>query len=949
MPRPRRAWIAIQFAVLSLLLASTALAAADFTGTIPTGAGAGTDHKPQSKMWFNDGAWWGIFHDGTSQRIFKLEDAGFVKQTYADAAVDTRAGSRADVLWDGTYLYVLMWHASLPKFSKYDYDPATQNYHCLPGFPVDLPIAGLECMVMDKDSTGRLWVSFEMSGSVHVIWTTSADHLSWDLTGTIIETQVGADDITSTVAFGGNKIGVLWSDQGSDASWRFGFRVHRDGDAPDVWAPIETIDTGSAVDDHINIKADVDGRLWFAGKNLYNTIQVYCRSTAGGWTKVFDDINRGNCTRPSIEIDDTENAVHVFYTDWESTPNPIMVVTAPRSTGVFGMPELYLAPGSSSLNDVTGTKQRVSMQTGYAVAASGSSSVHWGMTNLDTNNPVLTALDPANNAAGVPAQPVLQFKVTDAGVGVRRSSIALTLDGTAVTPTIAGNAAEYLVSWQPLTPLTAGRIYTAAMTAKDGAFPAHSASASFRFKTAYDPVVVTKKINFQPSTGAVPAGYDPDSGTQYTLDRGIGWAQTVTMKRANSQADIRLDTYVERKNSSSKATWSYDLANGVYRIAFAAGAPDAAGKQRVEIEGQVLINNQATTAGQFINISGYDVTVQDGRLDVKIGGAGGSTKTQLCYLDFTYQGDAPPPPPPGGAAPKAVTNVVMLAPSGSNLLLHWEAVTQDTTGALTPITRYHVYRGNNPAFLPDRTGHSNRIGIVVATDFTDVGALNAAGDQYYIITAENTSGSESRHASNLAMRRRLAIDPAGAPSRTLMIALPRVHAYPDAAALVTNMNGSASSGPVVRVASIDRSTQVRREWSRTGGVWAGTNFSIVPGDAIEVTVGSALQWNVLGAEQTAPTYSFAFHNSVGNVNWVSLPQNAVYTSAQNLAQALNGGAGLGPVTKVAWMDPATGRMESWLWFAGAWRGNNFPLPAGQGVAILVGSDVPAWSPQLRQP
>jgi len=949
MPRSRRAWITILFALTSLALAGAALAAPDFSGNVPTGAGAGTDHKPQSKLWFNDGSWWGIFYDGSTQRIWKLEDTGFVQQTYPDAAVDARAGARCDVLWDGTSLYVLAWHATLPKFSKYDYDAATQTYRRLPGFPVDLPIPGLECMVLDKDSTGRLWVSFEMNQEVHVIWTTSADHLAWDLTGTVIETQIGADDITSTVAFGGNKIGVLWSDQGSDATWRFGFRVHRDGDAPDVWQPIETIDTGSAVDDHMNIKADVDGRLWFAGKNLFNTIQVYTRAPAGGWTQVFHDINRGNCTRPCVEIDETQDAIHVFYTDWVSTPNPIMVVTAPRATGVFGMPQVYLSPGSSSLNDVTGTKQRVSLKTGYAAAASGGSSVYWGVTNLDTDTPVLTALDPAANQAGVSTQPVLQFKITDAGMGVRRSAITLSMDGVPVTPTIAGNAAQYLVSWQPTTPLDPGRIYSAAMTAKDGAFPPHSAAAAFRFKTAFIPGPLAKKINFQPATGASPAGYDIDSGTQYTLDRGLGWAQTVTLKRANSQPDVRLDTYVERKNSSAKAAWSYDLANGVYRIAFAAGAPDAGGKQRVEVEGQVLINNQTTTAGQFINISGYDVIVQDGRLDVKIGGAGGSTKTQLCYFEFTYQGEAPPPPPPGGAAPNAVAHVVIAAAPGNSLNLQWEAVTEDTTGALTAITRYHVYRGSTPAFLPDRAGHSNRVGIVVTTDFTDVGALNAAGEQYYIVTAENAGGLESRHASNLAMRRRVSIDPAGAPSRTLMIALPSVHAWPDAAALVLSMNGSASTGPVTAVASIDRTTQARRQWTHNGGVWSGTNFSILPGDAIEVTVGSALQWNSIGAELSTPTYSFAFHNDVGNVNWLSLPPNAVYTSAQGLAQAVNGTAGLGPVTKVAWMNPVTGRMESWLWFAGAWRGNNFPLPSGQGVAILIGSDVPAWSPQLRQP
>jgi hypothetical protein len=950
MARARRVIAAV---VLSLsLLAGPAAAAPDLFGEVTTGAGSGTDHKPQSKLWFNDGTWWALFADASGQRMWKLENGALVKQTFADAIVDARTTSRCDVLWDGTYLHVLSFHTTLPRFSTYDYDAATQSYRRLPGFPVDLPVAGVECMVFDKDSTGRLWAVFENNHAINVIWTTTPDHRTWDMSGVVIETDVGSDDIATVVAFGGDKIGVLWSDQGADASWRFGFRVHRDADPPDVWQPLEVIDTGSAVDDHINLKADTDGRLWFAGKDLYNRIHVYRRAAAGGWSRLFADVNRGAATRPTLLLDDAQDLVHIFYTDWETSPNPIRHAMAPRSSGAFDLPEDYLIPtGSSSLNDPTGTKQHAIAGAGLFVVAAGPSRAAWGFNNLDTDAPTAVAVDPADETGGVPLQPLIQWRVADTGMGVRRSSIVLTIDGVPVTPTVAGNSHEYLVSYTPPTPYPGGRIVSMTLNAQDSAYPPHSVSETARFKTQMEPLAGQFKYDIQPPTGGTAPGYTPEAGDPYTLERGRGWDRTVSLQRANVHSDMRLDTYVRRRNNSSRITWSHDVANGVYRIGFAAGAPDDNGRQRIEVEDQVLVNNQTTAEGQFVTVSGYDIVVQDGRLDVRVGGAGSSSNyTQLCYFEFEYQGAAPPPPPPDAPAPRPVSGVT-IAVTGNDLVLGWNAVTHDTTGALIAVTGYDIYRGTNPRFVPDRVGHSNRVATAIATSWRDTGAAGAgAPDYYYIVTAERAGGIESQRASNLALRRRIQVAAPGAEGpRRLWLALPYTTPYADASDLVTSMNGGTGGGPVTRVARVDRSTQARSEWSRTGSVWSGQDFALVPGDAVEITVAQALDWRLVGAEASVPAYGFTFHTAVGNVNWIALPQNADYADARTLVEALNGGSGAGAVTKLAWLDPATGRTDCFQWFAGDWRGNNFPLQLGWGIAVLVGADVPTWSPRRIQP
>jgi hypothetical protein len=526
----------------------------------------------------------------------------------------------------------------------------------------------------------------------------------------------------------------------------------------------------------------------------------------------------------------------------------------------------------------------------------------------------------------------------------------MTLDGAPVAPTTAGSAAEYLLSWTPPAPLQNGRIYTVSVAAEDYAYPPHSASTQFRFRTEMLPGPLDKKINFQTASAPVPSGYEKDSGTAYTFERGIGWDKTMTMKRANENPDLRLDTYVERKNSSSRATWAYDVPNGLYRVTFTLGAPDQSGKHRVEIEAEELVSNQSTASGQFITISDYPIPVRDGQLNVKIGGAGSSNKTELCYIDFRYDGEAPPPPPPSGnePPPRAVTGVTV-ARTGNDIQLHWNPVTQDTLGALIAISHYHVYRGTTPRFIPDRAQHTNRVGVVSSTSFADLGGSAAAGDLYYLVTAERTSGQESDRASNLGVRRSIALAPAGGAPRSAWIALPYTTSYGNAQGLASNWNGGSGAGPVVSLARVDRQTQARQTWTRSGGSWTGTNFTLIPGEAVEVTVESPLTALLVGAEAASPAYGFAFHSSVGNLNWISLPQNAAYTDARGLLESMNGGTGSGPVTKIAWLNPATAQMESYLWFAGGWRGTNFALQPGNGLAVLAGADLPLWKPRLAQP
>src|SRR5215211_3704563 len=65
-----------------------------------------TGEKPESKLWWNDGFWWGsLCAPDNTYHIYRLDLA---TQTWLDTStpLDNRPLSAADTLWDGQKLYV---------------------------------------------------------------------------------------------------------------------------------------------------------------------------------------------------------------------------------------------------------------------------------------------------------------------------------------------------------------------------------------------------------------------------------------------------------------------------------------------------------------------------------------------------------------------------------------------------------------------------------------------------------------------------------------------------------------------------------------------------------------------------------------------------------------------------------------------------------------------------
>src|SRR3954468_17967806 len=152
--------------------AATTVGVRDFaySGSAPTG------EKPQSKLWFNDGAWWGIIFrpSSGSYEIFR-DEAG--RWTPTGTVVDTRHSVYADAQWDGAHLNVVSAGMSATlgvRYSRFAYDTATQRY-TRDIDPVSLTTFGVETAVLDRDGAGTLWITYTHDQQVWVAHSTTSD------------------------------------------------------------------------------------------------------------------------------------------------------------------------------------------------------------------------------------------------------------------------------------------------------------------------------------------------------------------------------------------------------------------------------------------------------------------------------------------------------------------------------------------------------------------------------------------------------------------------------------------------------------------------------------------------------------------------------------------------------------------------------------------------------
>ncbi|MCW3065550.1 MAG: hypothetical protein JWN32_2722 [Solirubrobacterales bacterium] len=398
----RRRGMLILLALVLLAAASPAAANAaagfrDFSWQAMSVNGP-TGEKPQSKLWYNDGTWWGDMFDVVSSQwmIFRLDPA---TQTWVNTGtpLDVRRSSWADTLWDGTHLYLASAGVNpasasdSAKLYRYSYSATTKTYAVDSGFPVTIVSGGMEAIVLDKDATGALWATWTRGNQVYVNATSGAD-TAWGTPFVVpgAGTTVTPDDISSVVSLKGS-IGVMWSNQVDGTMY---FAEHHNGDPLATWAaPTKVVQGAKMADDHINLKSmqEVNGQVFATVKTSLSDVPgnsgaplillLKRDATTGAWSSTTISTVGDDQTRPIVMLNPSQDKLYVFATtavgggtiDSGTAQTAIFYKTTSMSNPSFGpgpgTPFIQTA-GDQYINNATSTKQPVTAGSGVVVLAS---------------------------------------------------------------------------------------------------------------------------------------------------------------------------------------------------------------------------------------------------------------------------------------------------------------------------------------------------------------------------------------------------------------------------------------------------------------------------------------------------------------------------------------------------------------------------------------------------
>lgn len=392
-----------------------------------------TGEKPESKLWYNDGLWWGSLCHGPSKG-YHIYQFDLANQDWIDTGIklDDRGGTKADVLWDEAsqklYVASAYWTSSgaassspsnWARLYRYSYNSSSKRYTLDSGFPVTVSKGRSETITLTKDSTGTLWVTYVEDRKVMLNHSRNGNDADWGAPYALPgASSVSSDDISSMISFG-DRVGVMWSNQSTKIMY---FAVHQATDANDLnWQITNAYNPGgSGADDHINLKAlqnDSAGVVFAVTKTSFSGTDplinlLVCRTfpctSASQWQAHMIYTGRDDDTRPILEIDTNSRKLHVFTANTGSAGE-----IAYKSTSLdniqfaSGNGELIIKnSGDLKINNPTSTKQHVNSATGVLVAASSQTTFYYyhyynSLTGgPPPSPPVINSFSPTSGAAG---------------------------------------------------------------------------------------------------------------------------------------------------------------------------------------------------------------------------------------------------------------------------------------------------------------------------------------------------------------------------------------------------------------------------------------------------------------------------------------------------------------------------------------------------------------------
>jgi hypothetical protein len=343
---------------------------------------APTQDKPQSKLWYQAGAWWAVMATPSNSGVGIFELVGHSWRN-TGVIVDDRPTSTADTLWQNNKLYVASRTSSGSlRLYRLSYLNASRSYSIDAGFPVQIASGGTETITVARDSVGRLWTTWTRASQVYMAYSTTSDN-AWSspLLVPASDVSVSSDDISAVIATG-SIVGIMWSDQ---ASTSFRFAVHKASSTPTSDWTMETPLAGTRLaDDHLNLKslAADNGRIHAVVKTSLGdastdpptdpSLIVLTRASSGTWSQATVATVADKLTRPQILLDETNSDIYVIMTTEGGGTGYYKKSSLSQIQFGSGKGAVFMSSSGAKINDLSTTKDPVNKTTGAVAIGSAS-------------------------------------------------------------------------------------------------------------------------------------------------------------------------------------------------------------------------------------------------------------------------------------------------------------------------------------------------------------------------------------------------------------------------------------------------------------------------------------------------------------------------------------------------------------------------------------------------
>jgi|GEM_PF-1353992 len=281
--------------------------------------------------------------------------------------------------------------------------------------------------------------------------------------------------------------------------------------------------------------------------------------------------------------------------------------------------------------------------------------------------------------------------------------------------------------------------------------------------------------------------------------------------------------------------------------------------------------------------------------------------------------------------------------SENDAIITWNSITTDTLGNPVDVSHYVIYRDTLPSFIPNP---GDSIGAVMhpETTYTDVGALNALHDYYYLVKAVDEVKNKSKRSNMGYVFHRSVNENSGVTADRNWVNLPWHSEYATCSLLCADLSPNAEA--FNKVTNLDEPTQNQFSYFWHAGLaqWLGTNFAILPGHFYEFNAVKDTMLVVVGSHY--PDSSRFLNENPGvtaDRNWICLAYNAAYTTVSDITDELAPSGS--PINKVTNLVDTTQAQFSWFYHAvlARWLGTDFAIVPGDGYEMTAIKDS-TWNP-----